>query len=969
MRERWNFDSGWKFILGDLDAAQEPALDDSSWRTLHLPHDWSIEGKYRQDNPTGTKGGFLPIGIGWYRKTFEVTEEMAGKKIFIEFDGIYLNSDVWINGYHLGHRPNGYIGFEYDLTPHLVVGNNVIAVRVDHQHGPTGRWYTGSGINRHVWLNLKASVYIEHWGTSITTPVVNDREAEVHVQTIIRNDTAQRRQISLTSTICNDQNIVVSEKSSPETLEPFSQMMIEQTLNVSNPALWSPENPVLYKLKQDMKENTQVVDQCETMFGLRYFSFDANKGFLLNGKPTLLKGVCQHQDAGPVGTAVPDRLLEKRLLMLKDMGVNAIRTAHHPMAPEFYDMCDRFGFIVMNEAFDGWEAVKAPYDYGLFFNDWWEKDLGDFIRRDRNHPCVIMWSIGNEVKQMKIETTKKLLDFVHKLDPTRPVTCGVQQANEHADRNREVLDIAGYNEGGGACFIYERDHQKHPERVMVATEAPHTFQTRGFYRTQTWWRDKNQPRIEIENLTEEEIFFDGALQYNSSYDNSGVRTSARHSWGFVKKYPYLIGEFRWTGFDYLGESFGWPARMGNFGVIDAANFPKDHFYFYKSQFTTEPMIHMLPHWTHPGKEGVVIPVWVYTNCDEAELFLNGRSLGVQKMGEEMYLSWDVAYEPGELKAVGLRNGEHLVTKTFYTAGNPVGIKLHSDLPELEPSMDSVCQVSFEIIDEQGHLVPHADDAVTYHIEGPARLLGMENGDPLDLTPAQSSTRKAFYGMGMGLLQASGERGDIELTAAGILGDHIFEHSTSVSIACERLSLRGRLKPKSIDIYYTLDGTEPDTNAVKYVKPFHIHDTTTVKAIVFADGIRVMTLESTFTKGVKPKVIDLTHGNKPPKDFIHQGPISKEATGIWYDGEDFYYQFTSEGQIFKSRGGEDREFVGNFWYDYPADPFEEPDYAGTGAVKWKHGEEGKLALRSQEAKEMTVSFHDQILLLQKITPNS
>ncbi|WP_168120823.1 glycoside hydrolase family 2 TIM barrel-domain containing protein [Paenibacillus sp. HB172176] len=957
IRKRMNIDIDWKFRLGDPAGAEAAQYDDNGWRSVSLPHDWSIEGDYEEGNPTGPRGAFLPAGIGWYRKTFEWSGDPAARRVFLSFDGVYMNSDVWINGKHLSLRPNGYIGFELDVTDAIMQGSNTVAVRVDNSLAPSGRWYTGCGIYRHVWLIETWDVHVEHWGTCITTPEASHDRAIVHIRTRIRNASSQPRNIQLHSSIHDDNGECSGETFVPHAIAPYESIELEQKLPLASPKLWSPDTPHVYGLHTVVTENGRELDDYATSFGVRFFSFDSDQGFALNGVPCLIRGVCQHHDGGPVGAAVPDKLLEKRLRLLKEMGCNAIRTGHHPMAPEFYHLCDRIGLMVMNEAFDGWAAAKAEYDYGLYFEKWWRRDLTDMMRRDRNHPCVIFWSLGNEVLDMEPDMTRAMVEFAHRLDDTRPVTCGVQQTGDVPDANRSELDIAGYNDGGGACFGYERDHANHPRRVMVATEAPHTFQTRGFYRTRTWWRDKNKPRIEIENLTEEELFSDGALAYNSSYDNSGVRTSARHSWGFVLKYPYLIGEFRWTGFDYLGESFGWPARSANFGIIDLANFPKDHYYFYQSRFTTKPMIHMLPHWTHPGLEGKAIPVWVYTNCEEAELRLNGRSLGRKRMGADMYLSWDVPYEPGTLSAIGYSGGVRLAEAAAATAGTPAMLRLEADGDELLADGADVRQVSVEVVDERGTMVPHAGHEIAYAIVGPARCLGTENGDPLDLTPSKSMNRKAFYGKCMALFQSTPEAGPVEVIVGGVLGELYFAASTTVSIVIERLPLRGECPRLAFEIRYTTDGSQPTSASALYEGPFEITASTLVKAIAMENGLEndsvALEMQSAFTRGEPPKVEDLTHGNEPfhPQDGF-PGPFAREVCGRWTDGGQIF-QFNPEGKLLRSIGTEPPMEIGAWWYDYPADPFESPDDSGTGEVLLEEGVLAALALDSQKAERLTI----------------
>lgn len=859
-RLRMGLDRDWLFHQEDVMNAQQAEFDDASWRVVQVPHDWSIEGEYRQEHPTGPRGGYTSVGVGWYRKTLDVPEGWLNRKVVIEFDGIYMNSDVWINGHHLGHRPNGYIGFEYDLTPWLHAGVNTIAVRVDTSKAPSARWYTGSGIYRHVWLTVKDCVHIDYWGTYVTTPEVSAKAARIRLRTKIINETGQDRAVSLVAIIKDSAGDQVATTTSDAIVTSGGGLELETSCTVSQPKLWSPQEPNLYTLELQLKLDGCVIDQESQSLGIRSFRFDADEGFSLNGQSMKFQGVCLHYDAGPVGYAVPDQVLERRLRLLKAMGCNAIRTAHHPMAPEFYDLCDRLGFMVMNEAFDGWDHPKAEHDYGVYFHEWWRRDLTDTLLRDRNHPCIILWSIGNEVEGIRTELTQALLDVVHELDPSRPVTCGLDDITEEREANRRLLDIAGYNDGRGACFIYERDHQSDPDRVMIGTETPHTFQTRGFYRTQTWWRDKDKPRKEVANLTEEEIFFDGALQYNSSYDNSGVRLCARDAWSLTRSLPYLVGEFRWTGFDYLGESFGWPARMGNFGIIDLCGFPKDHYYFYQSQWTSTPMVHILPHWTHPGMEGVTIPVWVYTNCETVELFLNGKSLGVQAVEGQMNLSWDVPYTPGSLGAIG-RRGNSTVTTSRVTAAEPARIRLEADRTDLVNDGVDVSHVQFEVKDNAGVMVPYADDAIRFHVRGPIRCIGMDNGDPLDLTPHGEMERRVFNGKGLGLFQSTLEEGTIEVIAAGILGRRWFEEAALVTITWSELSLRGELADKEMVIYYSTDGSEPHEGSNRYVGPIAIVDSCTIRAALYDRGRKLMAISSVFHKGKQEKVVDRTHGNR------------------------------------------------------------------------------------------------------------
>jgi len=782
-RVRSCFDANWRFIKQDVKDAQAVDFDHSSWRTLGLPHDWSVEGPFDQKAKAGAPGGYLPNGIGWYRKTFEHNADDPNQKTVIEFDGVYKNSEVWINGHALGKRPFGYIGFEYDLTPHLVAGENVISVRVDNSLQPSSRWYTGSGIYRHVWLIQTSKTHIAHWGTQVRTPVINQERAVVNVLTTVQNDFDVEKVLVIQQTIGN-------QKVSKEiTLAPNCDQVVEQSLEIKQPKLWSPGSPSLYQLTTEVLGDQQVVDQYQTSFGVRKTKFDPDKGFFLNGQSLILKGMCNHSDLGPLGVALWDDALERRLIMLKEMGCNAIRTAHNPSSPELLEMCDRLGFFVINETFDKWrygwkgengrlvantERPAVRHGYHLHIDQWWQTDLTAHVKRDRNHPSVIMWSVANEVpeaqKYGELETLKAMRDLCHELDPTRPVTAGVNQiAEANVSGFANELDAVGYNGGGGSCFQYEADHLQFPKRFIYASEVPHSLQTRGEYRTRSRYREKkHQP----DDLTTEELFPETHNKYESSYDNAGVRISARDSWRLTKTLPYVAGEFRWTGFDYIGESGGWPRVLGNFGIIDLGNFPKDTFYFYQSQWTDKPMVHLLPHWTWPGKDGVEIPVWCYSNCDSVELFLNGKSLGSKSFGGEndMHLQWMVPYQAGQLKAVATKDGKVIATALRKTAGSPTELKLVSDRDTLSSNIDPNSprkQLAFLTIsahDENGTLAPKAALDVDLKITGPGRILAVCNGDPIDSAGYQREQITTFNGLARVIVAGTGEAGIVTLTA-------------------------------------------------------------------------------------------------------------------------------------------------------------------------------------------------------------
>jgi len=773
-REIIDFDFDWRFKLGDFKDAYVADYNDVDWRKLNVPHDWSIEGPYNSLNPSGIAGAFLPTGIGWYRKNFNYLKKGEGKKVSIQFDGVYKNSTVWINGVKLGTRPNGYIGFSYDLTRYLKNGNNVISVRVDHSKTPSGRWYTGSGIYRHVKLIVTETVYIPDGGLFISTPKVNSKEATIKIELAIENELKNSEKVKVSYAIFDSENKKINQFTENIIL-PQGSSSFKNRVELLKPELWSPSNPYLYNLQVTIKKGTKIIDQYNNTFGVRSISFSAEKGFELNGIKTILKGVCLHHDAGPVGTAVPNDVLFRRLKILKTMGCNAIRTSHNPFAPEFYDMCDSLGFLVMDESFDGWEVAKAKYDYGLDFEEWWQRDLEDFIKRDRNHPSVIIWSIGNEVRGYTDETQQKLVDFIKSIDTTRAISQGRGYYGA-------AIDIAGFNGHGEYKGSLDKFHNEQPNKPIIGTEITHNYQTRGVYRSKTSYRIRDFPApwekkqiakgkgfhsikekiYLVDDLTENEVFTDINPIYQSSYDNSIVRMGIRDYWKATKNLPYFLGAFRWTGFDYLGESFGWPARTMSFGVIDLAGFPTDNYYLYQSLWTEKPMVHMLPHWTHPSKENIEIPVVIYTNCEAAELFLNGKSLGEKPMTNDLQIIWKVPYTKGMLKVVAKNKGYEVISKIYQTAGEPYTVRIQLDQDRILANQKAIIHAEILIIDKNGIEVPNANNLLTFELEGAGKLIGLENGDIIDLSPHKVNYRKAFNGKCLGIIQSNGLQGDIKL---------------------------------------------------------------------------------------------------------------------------------------------------------------------------------------------------------------
>jgi beta-galactosidase len=760
-----DFDKGWHFHLGDVNGAENPAMNDNAWRALDLPHDWSIEGKFSKDNPATPDGGALPGGIGWYRKVFTVPVSSKDKKVYIDFDGVYQKSTVWINGHELGFRPNGYISFRYDLTPYLKFGGkNIIAVKVDNSVQPNSRWYSGSGIYRNVWLVTTNKVAIDHWGTYVTTPEVSEHLAKIDLKVKVRN--AEGSVITIKTIIYDASGKAVAENNLSDKV-PLKDSLIEsyQPLTIKNPKLWSVEQPYLYKVVTTIISGNKPVDTYTTPLGIRYFDFNADKGFSLNGKPLKILGVCDHHDLGSLGAAFNTRALERQLQMLKAMGCNGIRTSHNPPAPELLDLCDKMGFIVMDEAFDCWEQGKVKYDYHLYFKQWHKRDLQDQILRDRNHPSVMIWSIGNEIPQQSdtsaLRIAPELAGIIHELDKTRPITT----ANNDPSTNNKIIasgaiDLVGYN-------YAERDfphfHDRYPGKKFIGTETTSALETRGFYQMPSdsisrWptGRDyKTRAKMNADHTV-------------SAYDNVSTPWGSTHeeTWKVIKKYDFLSGMFIWTGFDYLGEPtpYSWPSRSSYFGIIDLAGFPKDVYYMYQSEWTNKPVLHIFPHWNwEPGK---TVDVWAYYNhADEVELFLNGKSLGVKKKeGDDLHVMWRLKFEPGTLKAVSRKDGKVVLTREIHTAGKPAKIELIADRKNIKADGKDLSFITARILDKDGNVVPDANNLVNFKINGNAFIAGVDNGDPVSHDPFKANERKAFNGLALAIVQTKQKAGTITFTA-------------------------------------------------------------------------------------------------------------------------------------------------------------------------------------------------------------
>jgi beta-galactosidase len=782
------FDAAWRFQKGDLPGGERPDLDDAGWRVLDLPHDWAIEGPF--DRAISPHQGSLPFfGVAWYRKRFDVPEEARGRYYAIELDGAMANATVYLNGRELGGRPYGYIGFSFDLTPHLRFGaENVVAVRLAPEP-ESSRWYPGAGLYRHVWIDATGPVHVARWGTYVTTPAVADDGATVSVRTELVNREPQPARVTLETAILDPVGREVAKSTSTPTVSANATEAALVRMTVLSPTRWEVERPALYRVVSTVRRDGAVLDRYETPFGIRTIEWGPGKGFLLNGRRVPLKGVCNHHDLGALGAAVNRRAIERQLEILKRMGANAIRTSHNPPAPELLEAADRMGFLVVDEAFDMWGRAKVKNGHGKYFDRWGERDLRDMIRRDRNHPSVVMWSIGNEILEQADpdgwKVAKRLADVCREEDPTRPVTAGFNQV-ENAIRNRlaDQVDIPGFNYG---VRHYQKALEEHPGWTIVGAETASCVSSRGVYHLPIEKYEKH-PSLQI-----------------TSYDVVSPPWAYCPDVEFVglEQSPAVLGEFVWTGFDYLGEPTpywpwnqpkdekDWPARSSYFGIVDLAGFPKDRFHLYQSQWTKEPMVHLLPHWSWPGREGRPIPVMAYTNAEEVDLLLNGQSLGRKRKGEELLqipvgkkisederfltkyrIVWQVPYAPGTLKAVAYAAGKPVATTEVRTAGPPARVVLEPDRMTLRADGQDLSFVTVRIEDAQGTLVPDADNLVRFAVEGAGRIAAVDNGNAASLEPFQAKERKAFSGLALLVVRSNrGVSGSIRIqaTSDGLAG--------------------------------------------------------------------------------------------------------------------------------------------------------------------------------------------------------
>lgn len=779
-----DFNKGWMFKKASIDNAQEPSLDDSKWRSLNLPHDWAIEGPF--SNKHNARTGGLPVtGEAWYRKHFTLDSNYESKRISIEFDGAMNNAKVWVNGSYVGGRPYGYIGFEFDITDFVQFGKeNIIAVQLSPED-LSARWYPGAGIYRNVRLKINNIVHIPQYGTSITTPVVKDGNAIVQVQTRVKNMGKKAVDVVLETLIKDEKGTVVASKISSDKIKEGAEIHITQDIDVQNARLWGISNSYLYTAETSVKIKNDIVDIASSTFGVRTIAFDAEKGFILNGKVTQLNGVCMHHDQGPLGTAVNYRAKQRQMQIMQSMGVNALRTSHNPPSPEMLQVCDELGIVVITEAFDEWKLGKVENGYHKYFDEWHERDLRDMIKRDRNHPSVIMWSIGNEILEQSRKDgwkiTKHLSDICHDQDPTRPTTAGFNYyPAPFKNKLAYQIDVVGMNYWSDK---YAEIKENNPGIILYGSETSSQTSSRGVY------------HLPIEFLPKKET------NHVSSYD-----VIVGPPWAYApdvefddqEKNPNSLGEFIWTGFDYLGEPtpYGgrdnstngywnddWPSRSSYFAPVDLCGFPKDRYYLYQSQWTTEPMVHVLPHWNWEGKEGDIIPVVSYTNCEEVELFVNGKSFGKKIKGKDftmipseyhgfkkgMYkskyrLSWNVPYAPGAIKVVGYKQGKIVAEKEIKTAGKPSKIQLIADRNEIQADGSDLSFITVRVEDADGNLCPLADNLIDFKVSGVGSLAAVGNGDQTSLDSFQEPNRKAFSGLAMVIVKSTEGEGAIQITA-------------------------------------------------------------------------------------------------------------------------------------------------------------------------------------------------------------
>ncbi len=761
------FDDGWKFYRGAAQGAEDVGFNDAGWRNIDLPHDWGIEdlpgthSPFSENAISQVSGGFTTGGTGWYRKMFLVPGTDKGKKMYLKFDGVYMNADVWINGSHLGNHPYGYTGFEFDISEKIKYGEeNVVAVEVKNE-GVNSRWYSGSGIYRHVWLTMAAPVHIVNWSTFIVPSNISNNAASVNFKTIVLNETAREAAVHLVTKFINSAGVTVAVAESKQSIAPKTSYQFIQDAAIKKPQLWQCDNPVLYTAITQVYNGEVLLGADTVSFGIRSIHFDIANGFQLNGKPMKLKGGCLHHDNGPLGARAYDRAEERRVELLKASGYNAVRCSHNPPSPAFLNACDRLGMLVMDEAFDMWDEGKNPYDYHLYFKDWWQKDVDAMVTRDRNHPCIIMWSIGNEIPERAsaqgVATAKMLSAYIKKLDGTRPVTSAVNGLNEDKDPYFAQLDIGGYNyavyNSDQKQSLYETDHRRVPSRIMLGTES--------------------------------------------------YPLEAFGSWMDVVDHPYVIGDFVWTAFDYIGEaSIGWlgyfqkqqffPWNLAYCGDIDICGWKRPQSYYRDalwkdnqlSIFVTPPVpsftqnpkredwskwhwLDAVANWNWTGYEDKPLEVVAYSSCAMAELFLNNKSLGKKETNRvsKFMASWKVPYQPGILKVVGYNKANKIInTSVLNTATAATTIHMEADRQSIKANNQDLCYITVELQDDKANRNPLAENKITFKTEGNATIVGIGNANPMGIESYQATEKKAWQGRCLVIIKAGKKAGEIKLAA-------------------------------------------------------------------------------------------------------------------------------------------------------------------------------------------------------------
>ncbi|NQT19561.1 MAG: DUF4982 domain-containing protein [Planctomycetes bacterium] len=755
-RIRERFEQNWRFLKSNAPNAHKVPFDDSKWRKLNLPHDWSIEGPFDPKDRGGSGGGYLPGGRGWYRKTFTLPEEHRGKRVIVEFDGVYMNATVWINGHELGTHAYGYTAFHFDLTPRLQFGKeeNVLAVKVDNSKRPNTRWYSGSGIYRHVWLTITDNLHVSHWGTAVSTVKATNSAATIDIETSVENETDSASDVTLVTRIVGPDRKTVGSAENTKKIRAGAAGKFVQRIIVKQPSLWSVDSPALCQAVTQVKVGGKLKDDLTTTFGIRTFRFDPNNGFFLNGRHLKLKGVDLHHDNGCLGAVVYDRAEERRIELMKSIGANAIRTSHNPPSAEFLDACDRLGVVVMDEAFDEWEEGKLKYGYKDYFKQCRRDDLASMVLRDRNHPSIVLWSIGNEVpEQGKLKgarTAAKMAQFIRKLDPTRPVGYGAHPG-PWTPQLWEALDVCGYNYRDD---LYASDHEKFPKRCILGSE---TFSLYAF-----------------------------------------------HTWTRATENKHIIGEFIWTGMDYIGESgigqakdaySKYPVNTACCGEVDICGFKKTRSYYRDILWDNGTELHIAVRerlaggeafklspwgwpaaknsWTWPDAERSVfagynddVHIDVYSACDEVELRLNGKIIGRSTTSRASYhmATWIIPYQPGTLEAIGYRNGKKVAAQTLRTAGDPAKLRLTPDRKTIAADGCDLSFVTVEVLDNKGTLHPNADNEIRFAVKGPGRIVGVGNGDQKSIEPFQAKKRTAHNGRCLVVIKSTEKSGRIELTA-------------------------------------------------------------------------------------------------------------------------------------------------------------------------------------------------------------